>query len=76
MPNISYRYDTNLYPNFVIICALLVVYIPMQRFKIGLVRDIDEWAFFYLDFDFRVLQVTVVEYGWKLQAIKWVKAVF
>jgi len=48
----------------------------MQRFKIGLVRDIDEWVFFNLDFDFRVLQITVVEYGWKLQAIKWVKVMF
>jgi hypothetical protein len=52
-----------LYPNFVIICALLVVYIPMQRFKIGLVKDIDERIFFNLDFHFRVLQIMVVEYG-------------
>jgi hypothetical protein len=65
-----------LYPNFVIIYALLVMYIPMQRFKIGLVRDIDEWIYLYLAFDFRVLQITIVEYGWKLQVIKWVKVVF
>jgi hypothetical protein len=52
-----------LYPDFVIIYALLIVYIPMQRFKIGLARDIDERIFFYLAFDFRVLQITVVEYG-------------
>jgi hypothetical protein len=47
----------------------------MQRFKIGLVKDIDERIFFNLDFHFRVLQIMVVEYGWKLQVVKWVKVV-